>query len=138
MINKLKHVGWILCLTIATGCAGAALQKEWENERGYSKADIDLVVPHYRAYNRALASAQYASNAFNSAPLHNAENKMKAIYCGCRKQLGDKCQQKPDALDEKQKTLWAKANAAEMALRTVASASASEIDPAECDVLAGL
>lgn len=123
----------ILSVTL-TGCAGAQLQKEWTEQRGYTDAEMALIRPHAAEYQKTVAWGMSSSTAFNSAPSIEAERRVRTIYCACIKKLGsDRCRKKPEGLSEADKELWAKGNAAEMALVSMSyGAPGRQVDPAEC------
>ncbi len=133
MIPK-KALMMLVCLALSS-CAGAALQKEWEQQRGYTPEEIALTEPYREEYKRILASATVYGGT--SVDDNAAQARVRTIFCACVKKLGSKCQQRPVTLVGDERVLWAKGNGAEMALRALASGSAFDsragaVDTAEC------
>ncbi len=111
---NIRTIAFIGIAFIVTGCAGAALKKEW-TARGYSAEDTQLMADQSREYQKRLIEGQMSSNAFNSAPRQVEEARLRALWCNCWRRMKDKCRQKPDGLSAEDKALWSKANAVEMA-----------------------
>jgi hypothetical protein len=132
-MNKLLLLAGLLSLT---SCAGAQLQSDWKEKRGYSDADVQLIMDQYKEYNMMMSSAQVSSNAFNSTPIVEAKGRLKNVFCACVKKIGEKCRKKPESLTSDEKVLWVKANAVDMAyIGKSASFEVSQnpvIDTAEC------
>jgi len=68
------------------------------------------------------------------------EQQLRNVFCNCVKKLGDKCREKPDSLNEQEKQLWAKSNAAEMALKAqhggdlvATMGNLGAVDPDQCN-----
>ena len=128
-------IGLIVLAVIMSACAGQQLKSEW-TARGYSESDQTLINAQAKEYFRAKFSANQESNAFNSAPRHAFDERMKSIFCACTKKIGDKCRQKPDGLSAEEKSLWVKANAVDMTAVAQSMGfetnAMSKIDPVEC------
>lgn len=136
-----KHLGFLVILVsvLSSGCSNLALKKEWQ-ERGYTESEINTIEPYRKSYMNMLGSGG-AGSTFGSS-LENGENqkRVRNIFCSCVKKLDTKCQKKPEGLTGSDLDLWAKANAAEMALRQYSSinkfgsfnTSVGAVDPAEC------
>lgn len=126
----------IIALAVLSGCAAGGLRSQWVS-RGYSEADIAEIHKYEDGYLNTLGRGAGASNAFDTSQQVNAENRIRSIFCACIVKLGDKCRQNPEGLSESDRTLWAKSNAAEDALRGFSMAQLplvpmSDTDPAEC------
>lgn len=124
-----------LCLTVLmSGCAGAQLEKEMKESRGYSEADIASIEAASKDYKTQINLADMRSNAFNTSARDRNYDSMKAIVCKCFKEIHDKCRGKPDGLTPEQKSLWIKSNAVDMALASQATTfdASTKIDPDTC------
>lgn len=130
---KIHHIGALLAIAL-TGCSGAQLKTDWEGQRGYPENEIDAMMSQAKEYQRLLISAKMNSNAFNSAPYTDAQNRLRAIFCTCVKKMGNKCRDKSGMTVDR--SLWRKANAVDMAFvmdhTALDSSPAYVIDPAEC------
>lgn len=102
----------VLFLTILL-CSCASLKNDLK-AKGYSDADIELIKPHFNLYNRQLITFQpFVGATINAA----TEQNLKTIFCNCYKKHGELCRKPSAELGDQDKTLWAKSNAAEMALK---------------------
>lgn len=133
----MKHTECIIfILTFVTGCAGAQLKSDWKERRGYSDADIAAIEYQSQGYKVLMMQSGATSNAFNSAPMIQTDNRLRAIFCSCVKKLGQKCREKSDGLAAQDKELWIKANAVDMAIlgqrMTWEANPMTVIDPLEC------
>lgn len=132
----MKKIILLAMAIVLSSCAGQQLKSDWTQKRGYSKADVDLIMAQYKQYSSAYINAEVSSNAFNSTPKAQEENKLRRIFCACVKKLGDKCRQKPEGLSPEDKSLWVKANAVDMTMSSQTTAldygGPSLVDPAEC------
>ncbi len=130
-----KKFALIIGLLVVAGCAGASLKSEWKEKRGYSDKDINAIMNQYKEYNDMMNGAKMSSNAFNSAPYHQAESRLRAVFCACAKKMGEACRKKEGASIDR--SLWTKANAVDMTMigtaMTFETNSTSVIDPAECN-----
>lgn len=132
----MKKLFLLATLSLA-GCASQRLQKDWQ-ARGYTDADKALIMPHFDGYNRQLAASK--SNPFMAASQNaQVEQSLRTTFCNCVKKLGDGCRKPSAALNDSEKALWAKSNAAEMALKAqhngdlVASmGDLGTVDPDQC------
>jgi len=133
----MKYLNALLLTLTVSACASGSLQREWK-ARGYSDAEKALIKPHLDGYNRQLSGAR--SSFFGMVTQHgNTEEQMRNVFCNCQKKLGPKCREKVETVPEDLKQLWAKSNAAEMALKmqhnldpVAAMAGTNDLDADAC------
>ena len=133
----MKTINALVLTFTLSACASGSLQREWK-ARGYSDAEKALIKPHLDGYNRQLSGAR--SSFFGMVTQHsNIEAQLQNIFCNCQKKLGPKCREKVDTVPEELRQLWAKSNAAEMALKmqhnldpVAALAGTSSLDADAC------
>lgn len=134
----MKKILSLIGVLFILGCAGAALNKDMKEKRGYTDADITEINAATHPYMEMLSRARTAGNKFNTTEKVNAENRIKSIWCACVKKLGPKCRQKPEGLSADDKAIWLKGNAAERSLMGMAasddpfSSTPFMLDEAEC------
>lgn len=122
---KTKTINALL-LTMLTSCA--TYIKDYK-AKGYSDADMALIKPYIEQYNRRLiAIGPFGS--FEYSPSEEAN--LKTIFCNCYKTHGELCRKPSAELGDKDKTLWIKSNAAEIALKSEAMGNGTTLDPDEC------
>lgn len=114
-LNNLAPIAILLSASFLVSCAGAQLQNEMEQKRHYSSEDMQLIKEQAKPYAQILAAGMSQSNAFNTAPRADAERRLRTVWCNCFKKLGDQCRKAPSGLSKTEKSLWVKANAAELA-----------------------
>lgn len=124
----------ILTLTLS-GCAGAKLARDLSDVRGYPEADVAAIKAKAQEYNRRLAWANTASNAFDSSPIQSEQAKLRNVFCACAKKMGEKCRTAEGAGVDRD--LWIKANAVDLAFGMQSAGitsqiTFSEVDPHEC------
>lgn len=133
----MKNLICVLILTISiVGCAQNKIKNEW-SAKGYSKEDVKLIENYFGEYYDMSAAATSGTIMASST-----SDKYRRIFCGCYAKLGEKCRENPTGLNAKDKDLWAKSNAAEMASAAHSgsngidgspfSSSSGAIDPVEC------
>lgn len=135
-MNRLLVLVLVTMAFLMVGCASHT-KKMWQ-DRGYSEAEVKEIEPYTKEYIDILAKGSSQSNAFNSTPKAQSDNRVRSIFCSCVKKLGKKCQQRPVDLKGDDRTLWAKSNAAESALKAISQAEnpfqgESSVDWAECN-----
>jgi len=134
MKSILKSLVPLALLVSLAGCAGPQLKTEWKEKRGYKDSDIDAIMAQYKDYNSMKLRADQQSNALNSAPSIEANNRLRNVFCSCVKKMGDSCRTKEGANIDR--TLWVKANAVDMTMVGMSmnfeTNSMSKIDPSEC------
>ncbi len=132
-LNKLLSIVSVLFLC---GCAGAQLEKEMKESRGYSEADMAAIREQAKEYKSRYGMAGFKTNRFQSSAEDRVYNDMKAIFCKCYREMKSKCREKPDGLTTEQHALWVKSNAVDLAIlsqETALDASVSgKVDPDTC------
>jgi len=133
----MKYLNVLVLTLLTASCASGSLQREWK-ARGYSDTEKALIKPHLDNYNSQMSGAR--SSFFGMVTQHsNIEEQLRNVFCNCHKKLGSKCREKVETVPEDLKQLWAKSNAAEMALKmqhnldpVAAMAGTSSLDPDVC------
>lgn len=105
----------MLILLSFSGCAGAQLETDMKDERGYSENEVSAIYKQTERYKAYLLNAQMRGNRFNNSPEIAARDQLRKVWCGCYKRLGDRCRKPARGLASVDYPLWLGANAAEMA-----------------------
>lgn len=117
--KKMKSVMLLSFIISLSSCVSSQLNKDYY-ARNYSTKDEELMTPSRKQFADLLVGG---STNLMFASLDNSEGKaqgaktIQQYYCNCMKKLGDKCLGNSKDIAEENKSLWAKGNSAEMALR---------------------
>lgn len=128
----------MLILLSFCGCAGAQLESDMKDERGYSESDVSAIYKQTEKYKAYLLSAQLRSNRFNNASEIAAKEQLRKVWCNCYKKLGDGCRHPSRGIASVDYPVWLGANAVEMTFASqetsfeIASESTS-LDGAFCN-----
>lgn len=126
----------VLAVLALSSCAGAQLEKEMKDSRGYSESDMAEIHALAHEYSTSYQYAGMQANRFQSNAQDRVFNDMKAIICRCFREIKSKCREKSDGLTPEQHALWVKSNAADIAILSGHSAidpgAAPKIDPDTC------
>jgi hypothetical protein len=123
---KTKTINALLLTLTLNACA--TYMKDYK-ARGYSDEDMALIKPYLVQYNRRLIGiGPFGTVGYNP----DEEANMKTIFCNCYKTHGELCRKPSSELGNKDKTLWIKSNAAEIALKTQAMGNGPTLDNDEC------
>ena len=118
----------ILLALLTTSCATG--MKEYK-AKGYTDEDMALMKPYVREYSSRISSSIAFGGAFSNI---KTEDTLKTVFCNCYKKHGDLCRKPSSELGDKDKTLWAKSNAAELALKSQLFGSGPTLDNDECEI----
>jgi hypothetical protein len=140
MKNKTSKISTLLLTLSLVACASQKLQKEWDT-RGYTESDKALIMPYFNQYNSQLAAAKTnTTNPFMAASDNGqVEASLRTTFCNCVKKIGDACRKPGATVSKADLQLWAKSNAAEMALKAqhnlnivAAAGGLGSVDPDQC------
>lgn len=121
-------------MVLVSGCAGAQLEKEMKDSRGYSDADVTEIKAAAKDYRTKMTMASFRTNRFTSSAEDRNHDDMKVIFCKCWKEMKSKCREKSDGLTADQHALWLKSNAVDFAIISMESPGSvsNKIDPDTC------
>lgn len=131
-MSQFRFLVSAFALAALVSCAGLAVDG-LKSSRGYTDSDITEINKYIDEYKMWISSGNMQSNQFNSTPREKALDRVRSIYCSCVRKFGaEKCAKSGAKLTGEDRQIWAKGNAAEMAIKT-SYVQGNTVDSAECN-----